>query len=1661
LSRIHPLGSFATRLFALPLLLLCFLIGVRPLSAQATLLPTTAVLSTGSAVATVTLPSGTLGSTIASIRVLGEGVENLDFTNGGGGSCSVGGVISGPSCTVDVVFSPASPGNRWGAIVLLDGSSNVLATQFLSGVATGALGVFVPGIINTVAGDGVANYSGDGGSATTAELYLPYGIAVDGAGTLFIADKGNNLIRCVNASTQNITTCAGVPYHSGYSGDGGSATAAWLSGPTSVVLDAAGNLFFADQGNNIIRRVDKFTGIITTYAGTPGQSGYHGDGNAAASATLNNPNGLSFDVNGNLYIADTGNNVIRMVAPGTGVLGGNITTVAGNGTAGFSNGTNNVATTAMLNAPLSATPLPPATPGATPAFYIADQINNRIRLVDSTGHISTIAGSASGGWSGDTQPASQAQLYLPASVVVDVAGNIYIGDNGNNVVRKINASTTVINTIAGNGSESFSGDGGSAKNAGLSGIYAVALDSQGNLYFADAFHQRIRKLSANSAILQYPVMRTGKVSNALQQTLENDGNASLQMSGFPQISDSQLDPISTTCSVATPLAALDQCVIGVDFTPHTVGNLVTGELDVDSNAVNTPGVINLSGQVLNVNPTTATLSSSANPSTLGNPVVFTLNVSNAGEGAMTGAVTLSDGSNTIGTGTIGAGGAFSFPAVSSLTAGSHTLTAQYAGDNNNEAATATLTQTVNQPNAPTATVLTPNPFSGTAGAPIAFTVTVNTVTANSGSGNITGTIAIQRNGVTLGSGTLTTLSSNSSSGTITLSNLPVGTDSLVAVYTCDTNNYAGSSSGQDTGTISTATTQTTIASSTPSSIAGVPITLTSSVTSNGGVPTGTVTFYDGTRNLGTAGLTSATALLSVSGSFWTVVGTHSLTAVYNGDANDGTSSSTPLNQTITIAPTGTVVRSSLSPAGLGANVTFTATVTSQGGVPTGAVQFFADGNAIGSSNLTASGASAATASFATAALALGQHSITAAYVGDASNSGSTSAAIQETIASTTDGVSLTSSANPAIVGAALTLTARVTGNGSTPTGTVALVDGATTIATQPVPLNGIVAFTDPALAIGSHILTAAYSGDANHAGTTSTQLTESILQATTTALTATASNLIGGQSVTFSASVVGASSQPLSGSPMGTVKFLDAGTVLGAVTVNGSGNASFTTTSLRPGNHTITAAFTGDTNDAPSTSATVPVGVVIATTSTTLTTSANPIFSGSTLTLSSTVTGNGGAPTGTVTFKDGGATLTSVQVSSAGTATFSISTLSPGIHQLSAVYSGDPLDAASTSPTTAQQIAERTTVTLTSSENPSLLQDTVVLSITVTNGSNAYIPTGSVTLTDGTTTLANLQLNAAGTASYTLQSPALGTHTLVASYGGDNQNSPASSSPLIQTVNLRPTVTSFTPSVTFLSAGQSMTLISVVQGTGSLPPTGTVTFMAGSTVLGTATLNSDGLATTNIVPLQGIYATVAQYSGDSLYAGSVSAPTTITVGPTKEFIIALTPPTMTMASGSHASIGINITTANVFNDTLVLGCAGLPVDATCTFSTPQVSVSNGASPSLTVMVDTGNPLGAGAQAKLDPENRISTAYACALPVGAFFALLIGCNRRRLSRINPKLALFLLILMLGAGSATLSGCGATNFTQNHTPAGSYTFQIVASGNKTGVTQTAIAQMTVTQ
>ncbi len=325
---------------------------------------------------------------------------------------------------------------------------------------------------------------GDGGPALLAQLRLPIDVAIDGDG-LLIADMENHRIRRVGPAAgalglRPITTIAGNGT-SGFDGDGGRAIQANLNRPVSVAVDELGEVYVADRGNNRVRRIDS-DGIISTVAGN-GFVGWGGDGRAASTAQLYVPQGIHFDQADNLYIADSANERIRMVD-----RTGTMTTIAGSGRNGFG-GDEGPALQAEFASPVDVASAPDGT------LYVVDHSNQRIRKMvqaaDGTWRITTVAGTGVAGYSGDGGPARLAVLNSPRAVVADAAGNVYFSDTGNHRVRRIDASGT-ITTIAGIGEAGSAGDGGDAAAAQLNGPWGLELDGAGNLYIAEFGGHRVR-----------------------------------------------------------------------------------------------------------------------------------------------------------------------------------------------------------------------------------------------------------------------------------------------------------------------------------------------------------------------------------------------------------------------------------------------------------------------------------------------------------------------------------------------------------------------------------------------------------------------------------------------------------------------------------------------------------------------------------------------------------------------------------------------------------------------------------------------------------------------------------------------------------------------------------------------------------------------------------------------------------------------------------------------------------------------------------------------------------------------------------------------------------------------------------------------------------------
>ncbi|MGO4515407.1 Ig-like domain repeat protein [Terriglobus sp. 2YAB30_2] len=1692
-----------------PLVLAAAVFATVPSAAQVFQFPSAVAVGTGNSTQTITVPITSAG-TLGSIAVGTQGLTGYDFSQVSGGTCNsnIGtNYLVGQSCSVSVQFAPQSPGLRSGGIVLKSGSGTVMGWVLLSGTGSGPLVGWLPGTMSTVVGDGTWIYRGDGMQATASTLFLPQGIVVDAAGNLYVTDSSSNRVRRIDAQTQVITTIAGDG-NPGYTGDGGPATGASVSNPTGLALDGLGNLYIADNYNHVVRAVDLATNIIRTVAGT-GTAGYSGDGSAATSARLNGPNGLAVDpAAGVLYIADTGNSAVRKLD----LVTGNINAFAGTGVAGYS-GDGGSAVSAQLNLPWG------VAVAADGHVCIADQTNHMVRCVTS-GVIQHVAGTGTAGFSGDGSAASGAQLRYPGALLFDVAGNLLISDTSNNRVRRINAVTGLIETITGTGGQSFQGDDGPANAAMVYGPYSMALDGYGNLYIADMFHNRVRKITTNLAKMTFDPIRVGRTSPTQTITVENAGNALMASTNVVTVSNASLDSSLTTCGANTPLASSASCVVGAQFNPQVIGSPVNGSIEVQSAAINAPAVLQLSGEVLTLDPTTVNLSSSANPSALGAAVTFTAQVLTSGTNIPTGKITFYDGSTSLGAVNLAPGVATL--TAGSLTLGSHSITASYEGDVSNNPSTSsaliqvvkqaatvslgsslnpsvikqqvTFTATVTAAGSPTGTItfqdgsatlgaipingsgvatITVNtlsvgahsitasysgdtntigavssvwpqtvnkdtssttlgaaPSSIKAGEPLTLTATVS----NSGLVAVTGSVTFKDGSNTLGTANL----NGSGIATWTATGLSGGTHSFTAVYSGDTNNSTSTSALNFT--VDTISTTTLLSSNVPTVDAGAPLQLSATVTpsqTTGGTVTGTVTFYDGATLLNTVTLPAngVAPLITTSLS----VGSHTLSAIYNGSTNYATSNSNITPVTVRQATTQTVITSNGSPAIAGSVVTFSITVTGSGGIPAGSVIVKDNGGPLATVSLNGG-----RATLSVATLSVGDHLITADYAGDANNTGSSSNTSQKIVQATTT-LRVAASANPTVSGQQVSLVATATSNGGVPPGQVQFLDGGVAIGTATLNGSGVASVQTSSLTPGIHTITAVYAGNATYTPATSTALSLTVLQAITVAVVSDTNPSIAGRSVQFTATVTGGSNLT------GTVTFKDGSASLSTAPLQ-NGVATFSTANLAVGTHSITATYSGDSTNASASSQVWPQQITSATTTVQGAPSATTLIYGAALTVQVQVTGNGGDVSGQVTLLDGATSVASGTLGANGAATLITSSLTIGPHTLIVHYAGDAKNTAADSSSIQVLVRQNSQVALVSSLNPALTGQAVVLTAKVTNVDGK--PTGSITFLDGGSLLGQATLDANGNASISSATLVAGKHVITAQYSGDTLNL-TSSAALTQEMDLRPTTTGLSVSATSLQTGQTVTLVAVVRGTGPVMPTGAVLFSSGTTTLGTATVDTNGLATLTVSPSAATYHVVATYSGDFLYAGSASSSTDVVVSQAQQFTLALSPSKINLTGGDHATVTLSIASLNGFSDTLNLGCNGLPFAATCTFSPNSLKLGANITQQVQLQIDTGNPLGAGASASV---RRTDTPIlATILWPGATVLGLLGMGMRKRRRWLGSLLMALAMIGIAGG---MTGCTGALHT-NTTPTGSYTFQVTGVGTTSGAKQAIDVTLTVGQ
>lgn len=1402
-------------------------------------------------------------------------------------------------------------------------------SSFLILAASAALPVAFAqtGLINTIAGGGTG---GVGIPATSAALYGPLGIRVDGQDNLYVADGHSNRVVRVDSVTGIITLIAGNGAAAS-SGDSGPATQASIYDPTDIAFDSSGNIFIAEMGAHKIRRVDAATGIITTVVGT-GTAGFSGDGGPASSAQLNAPFGIVFDNAGNFYIADTGNSRIRRVDAATGT----ITTVAGNGTRGVS--PDGVAAT-------SASFTPPMGIGLdrSGALLITDYGAAKIRRVDpATAILSTIAGNGSASFTGDGVPATSAGIgNWDGPVIADPAGNLYFADASGRI-RRVDAVTQIITTVAGNGSGGqglagggggggslpipppIYGDGGLATNATLDTPFSVALTSNGNLLLSDSLDCRVRRVylpspgpytnitvTANMVGSQVqliatvtPINAAGTPTGTVQFALPTgmafsgegtllgstqigppgvavvqnsqfgnlagqvamayySGDSNFNGSGSPPVHITSLPtPAVTVSSSQNPVASNSPVTLTVSVSPSgptptgtvqiwngsgwlPTATLVNGTAQVTTSFA-TPGTYSLgaiySGDTnyarsLSTNPmlltvqpsaTSVTISSSANPSVFGSAVTFTAALSPS---SATGTVQFLDGTTALGTTPITSGAATFV--TSNLTAGNHSIQAVYSGDASHPTASSpVLTQVVNNPLTPTTVSLasTMNPTTSS------FTVQYNAVISphSDGSGNIPGgSVDLLDGGTVIATGQL-----SNGSTQIFAQLASLGDHSLTAVYRGDSN-FTGSSSPVLIETVKSTPT-VTLASDTNPAVAGGTVNFTASLSPANA--TGTITFTDqpslsGSRvTLATVPVQNGAATFSTSS---LVAGTHYILASYNGDANFIGAGSPYITQVVRAATTVTVTAPSASSVYAQA-VTFTASVAPA--VATGTVQFLDGTTSLGTVTLS-SGA----ASIAVSTLTAGTHSITVAYSGDSADGGSTSAVWTQTVSKAGTTAALVSSLNPAPSGQAVTLTATI--SPAAATGSVQFLDGAAVLST--VALTNGTASISPSLAIGSHSLTAVYSGDGNYSGATSAAVSQVITTATATTVAANPAAPSYGQSVQLIASVTPAAAS-------GSIQFFDGSTALGTAPLS-SGAASFTVAAFTVGAHSITAAYSGDGGAyLASTSAALALTVNKAATTVAIASSLNPASFGQAVTFSASVSPS--SASGTVQFLDGSASL-GTAVLSGGAASVTVSALAVGSHSITAVYSGDSNNSGSTSATLTESIVkDNTSVSLQATPASSVYGQTVQLTAAVIPASAS----GSIQFLDGGSVLATVALSG-GAASFSTAALSTGTHGITAIYSGDTNDAQGTSAAVAVTVAQAASAITLTSSLNPALTGQSVTFTATVTPAGA---TGTVQFLDGTSSLGTVTLSGGSASFTIVPPTAGSHTITANYTGNANYKAS-------------------------------------------------------------------------------------------------------------------------------------------------------------------------------------------------
>jgi sugar lactone lactonase YvrE len=735
---------------------------------------------------------------------------------------------------------------------------------------------------------------------------------------------------------------------------GGSATVVSLgeelttSEIAGVAIDGAGDLFICDHFDS--RIIEVTPGGVASVLSITGLS-----------TGLDIPTGLAIDAANNLYISDYGNSrVVKVTPSGAGSV------VA---TPGFTPGILSVLGVAV---------------DAAGTVYFPDAENNRVIKVTAAGAASLVVAE------GLTPP-----LSSPQGVAVDGFGNLYIADAGNDRLVKVTSA----------GVASVVPTPGLTDPSTLGTFYAIAADVSGNILVPDFSSNRVVEVNLSAATLAFPNTEVGSTSSPQTATVTNIGDLPLVFSANPAYTAnfSENTGDENLCASSTSLAAGEVCDVSVEFTPQSVGSLSAG-ITLTNNTLNSSGAtesVAVSGTGTLATTSTA-LAASPNPAIAGQSVTLTATVSPAPTGSSLGTVSFYDGATLLGSGNVNSSGGATY-STASLPVGADSLTAVYSG--NAEFATSTssvYTETVNSLTS-TTTALTAAPNPAAAGQSVTLTATVSPAPT----GSTLGTVSFYDGATLLGSGNV----NSSGVATYSTASLPVGADSLTAVYSGNAG-FATSTSSVYTETVNSLTTTTTlIATPNPANVgqsvtltatvspAPVPLDRPASLISEGPASFGSVSFYYSATLLGSGSVNSSgVATMSTT---TLPAGADDLTAVYSGDTGFAASTSSVYTETITAAPTTTATTTTLmaspNPAVSGMTVTFTATISpAPTGTPTGTVSFYNGATLLGTETVSSSGV----ATFTSDSLPSGVLSIGAVYSGNSGFAGSTSSTFTETVNTT-------------------------------------------------------------------------------------------------------------------------------------------------------------------------------------------------------------------------------------------------------------------------------------------------------------------------------------------------------------------------------------------------------------------------------------------------------------------------------------------------------------------------------------------------------------------------------------------------------------------------------------------------------------------------------------